>query len=120
LLSYGAALRQRLRDDGVTVAVVTPDSLAIRSAARLHEPRLTVAGADRIASQIRSGLRRYHGVVAIPGPATLALRALRLLPSSVRKAVRVVRLGDVEAIREPADKGSLPGDPLPGESGPGD
>jgi len=119
-VAYGAALRRRLREDGVMVAVVTPSSLAIRAVARLHEPRLTMAGADRIASRIRSGLRRDHGVVAIPGPATLALRTLRRTPSRVREAICAVRLPSVDAIREPADEGPLPGDPLPGGSGPGD
>jgi len=50
--SYGAALRRRLRADGVSVGVVLPRSLAIRAAARLREPGLTLAGADRIAERI--------------------------------------------------------------------
>jgi capsular polysaccharide export protein len=115
LRSYGAALRRRLRADGVSVGVVVPRSLAIRAAARLREPDLTLAGADRIAERIARGLSRRRAAVAIPGPATLAMRSLRVVPSRVREAVRNMLLPSPGAIREPADEG-----PLPGESGPGD
>ncbi len=114
-LSYGAALRRRLRGDGISVAVVTPHSLAIRAAARLRDPSLAMVGADRVAGRIRSRLRRRRALIQIPGPATLAVRALRLVPSRVREGVRTMLLPSVDAIREPADKG-----PLPGRSGPGD
>ena len=115
LHSYGAALRRRLRADGVSVGVVLPRSLAIRAAARLREPGLTLAGADRIAERIARGLSRRRAAVAIPGPATLAMRSLRVVPSRVREALRNMLLPSAGAIREPADEG-----PLPGESGPGD
>jgi capsular polysaccharide export protein len=115
LRSYGAALRRRLRADGVSVAVVLPRGGAIRAAARLREPGLALAGADRIAARIARGLPRRRAAVAIPGPAALALRMLRLMPSRVRGAVHTMLLPSPGAIREPADEG-----PLPGESGPGD
>ncbi len=115
LRSYGDALRRRLRADGVSVAVVQPRSLAIRAAARLREPGLALAGADRIAERIARGLSRRGAAVAIPGPATLAMRTLRVVPSRVRDAVHNMLLPSPGAIREPADEG-----PLPGESGPGD
>jgi capsular polysaccharide export protein len=115
LRSYGAALRRQLRACGVSVAVVLPRSGAIRAAARLREPGVTLAGADRIAERIARGLPRRRAVFAIPGPATLTMRTLRVVPSRVREAVRTVLLPSPGAIREPADEG-----PLPGESGPGD
>jgi capsular polysaccharide export protein len=115
LRAYGAALRRRLRADGVSVGVILPRSLAIRAAARLREPGLTLAGADRIAERIARGLSRRRAAVAIPGPATLAMRSLRVVPSRVREAVHNMLLPSPGAIREPADEG-----PLPGESGPGD
>ena len=115
LRSYGAALRRRLRADGVSVAVVLPRSLAIRAAAGLREPGLALAGADRIAERIARGLARRRGVVAILGPATLAMRTLRVVPSRVREALRTMLLPSTGVIREPAEE-----NPLPGESGPGD
>jgi short-subunit dehydrogenase len=115
LRSYGDSLRRRLRADGVSVAVVVPRSSAIGAAARLHEPGLTLAGADRIAERIARGLSRRGAAVAIPGPATLAMRTLRVVPSRVRDAARTMLLPSTGAIREPAEEG-----PLPGESGPGD
>jgi len=115
LRTYGATLRRRLRADGVSVAVVLPRGLAIRAAARLREPGLALAGADRIAERIVRGLPRGRAAVAIPGPATLLMRTLRVVPSRVREAVHNMLLPSAGVIREPADEG-----PLPGESGPGD
>jgi capsular polysaccharide export protein len=114
-LSYGAALRRRLFADGVSVVVATPGSFAIRAAAQLREPRLAMVGADRVAALIVRGLRRRRAVIAIPGARTLAMRALRVVPSRVRDAARSVLLPGVAAIGEPADEGALPG-----KSGPGD
>jgi hypothetical protein len=81
----------------------------------LREPGLTLAGADRIAQRIARGLPRHRAMFAVPGPATLAMRTLRMVPSRVRAAVRTLLLPNPGAIRKPADEG-----PLPGESGPGD
>jgi short-subunit dehydrogenase len=115
-----AALCQGLRDDGISVVVVTPSSQAIRLAARWHEPCLATVGADRIAGRIRGGLRRHRAIIAVPGAATLALRVLRLVPSKLREVIRGVRLPSVGSIREPGEEGPLSGGPLPGETGPGD
>jgi capsular polysaccharide export protein len=114
-LSDGAALRRRLSADGVSIVVAAPRSIAIRAAAQLREPRLTMVGADRVAALIVRGLRRRRAVVAIPGAGSLALRALLVVPSRVRDAARTMLLPSVDAIGEPADEGALPG-----ESGPGD
>src|SRR5204862_1351932 len=119
-LADGAALCRRLRKAGVSVVVVTPSSLAIRVGARWREPCLAIVGPDRIAERIRGGFRRRRAIVAVPGPTTLASRMLRLLPSKLREAVRAVRLPSVGSIGEPGTEGRLPGNPLPGETGPGD
>jgi short-subunit dehydrogenase len=113
--AYAAALRRRWRADGVSVAVVAPGSLAIRAAALLRDPQLAMFGADRIAELIVHDRGRRRAVVAIPGAATVAMRALRLVPSRIRDAAGSMLLPSAGSIGEPADEG-----PLPGETGPGD
>jgi capsular polysaccharide export protein len=106
-LTYGVDLRRRMRASGVSVAVVAPSRLAIRAAARLREPSLAMVGADQLAEQIELGMRRRRAVIAFPGRATLALRALRLVPPRVREAVRDTLLPSPEAIGEPADEAAI-------------
>ncbi len=107
-LADAAALRRRLRADGVSVAVVAPSSIAIHAAARFRAPRLALAGADRIADLIVRRRRWGRAAIAVPGPATLAMRTLRVVPSRVREATRGMLLPSVELIREPADEAPLP------------
>ena len=116
-LAAAAALRRALRADGVSVAAIVPGSIAIRAAAWLRAPQLTTVGADRIArriaGQIGRARRRHHVAITVPGAATVALRALRVIGARVREAMRDMPLPSVAAIGEPADEA-----PLAGESGP--
>ena len=106
-LGYGADLRRRLATAGVSVAVVAPSRLAIRVAARLHEPLLAMVAADYLAEQIGSGPSRRRAVIAVPGPATLALRALALAPSRLRESARNTLLPGTDSIGEAADETTI-------------
>ena len=116
-LAYGADLRRRLGAAGVSVAVVAPSSLGVRAAARLHEPLLAMVGADRLAEQTLRGLRRRRAVIAVPGGGTLALRALRLVPSRVREAVRNMLPPSADPIGESADEARIAGKSATGGTG---
>jgi capsular polysaccharide export protein len=115
-LAYGAALRRRLRADGVSVVVVAPSGIAIHAAARFHASQLPMIGADRVAEQIARRQRRWsRAAITVPGPVAVAMRALRMVPSRLREAARDMLLPSVDSIGEPADEA-----PLPDESGSGD
>ena len=106
-LAYGVDLRERLHAAGVSVAVVVPSRLGIRAAARLREPLLSTVVADRLAEQIARGLRRRRAVIAVPGGARLAWRALRLVPSRLGDAARDTLLPSGDSIGEPADEATI-------------
>jgi capsular polysaccharide export protein len=106
-LVYGVDLHRRMRDNGVSVAMVAPSRLAIRAAAWLREPSLAMVGADRLAEQIERGMRRRRAVIAVPGTATLAWRAVRLVPSRVHEALRDTLLPSPDEIGEPADEAAI-------------
>lgn len=105
LLACGAALRRRLHKDGVSVAVVAPSALALRAAAWCRAPRLAMVDADRLAECIAR--RRRRAVVAVPGPATAMLRALRFVPSRLRESARDMLLPSADPSRESADEAPL-------------
>ena len=88
LLTHAAALRRRLRSDGVSVTVVVPGTLALRAAAWLGAPAIAALGTDRIGEAIGNGLRRHRAVVAVPGIVLAARRALRQLALRARPATR--------------------------------
>ncbi|MGE0260155.1 MAG: SDR family NAD(P)-dependent oxidoreductase [Alphaproteobacteria bacterium] len=88
LIEHGAALRGRLSGDGVTVTVVVPGTVALRSAARLDAPHLAELAIERIGEAIGHGLRRRREVVSIPGAAVTARRTARELFRRVRRAMR--------------------------------
>jgi len=106
--AYGADLRRRLRAGGVAVAVVAPSSLAFRAAARLGEPLLAMIGADHLVELTLGGLRRRRAVIAVPGPAILAMRALHLMLSRMHQAARTM-LPTADAIGEPSDQATIAG-----------
>ncbi len=109
------ALRQQLGPDGLSLVVVVPGGMAIRAAAWLHAPHITMMEADRLAARIARARRRRRRTIAVPGPAVVSLRALRLLPSRLCEAARNAVAPRVAAIGEPADEA-----PLQRESGLGD
>jgi len=106
-LAYGADLRRSMRAAGVSVVVVAPSRLAIRAAIRLREPLLAMVDADRLAEQIERGVHRQRAAIAVPGCATLVLRALRLVPSRMREALRDALLPSPDAIGEPAGEAPI-------------
>jgi hypothetical protein len=83
----------------------------------LREPLLAMVGADRLAEQTLRGLRRRRAVIAIPGGGTLALRALRLVPSRVRQSVRNMLLPSADSIGDPADEARIAGKSATGATG---
>ena len=87
LVEHGAALRRRLAADGVTVTIVVPGTVALRSAARLDAPHIAELAVERIGEAIGSGLRRNREVIAVPGSAVAARRAMRALFRKLRRAV---------------------------------
>ena len=104
LIEHGAALRRRLSADGVTVTIVVPGTVALRSAARLDAPHIAELAVERIGEAIGSGLRRNREVVAVPGSAVAARRAVRALFRKLRRAVHDFRSGgDHTGTRSPAD-----------------
>jgi capsular polysaccharide export protein len=111
-LAYAGGLRRRLRGTGVSVAVAPDGRLAIRLAAWLAEPGLAAVDADRVAERVAAGLRRGRRRIALPGAATAAARALRLVPIRVRDAIRGDLLPSTAEIEEASRfaGGSAPGD----------
>lgn len=107
-LAYGAALRRKLRTDGIAVVVVAPGSIAIRAAARFRAPQLTMVSADRLAEQIGRARRRAVGI-AVPGPVAAAMKALRVVFSRVLESTHDLLLPTVDSIRDPADEAHLHG-----------
>jgi capsular polysaccharide export protein len=116
-LGYGADLRRRLSVAGVSVAVVAPNRLAVRAAARLREPLLAMVAADRLVEQISRGLRQRRAVITGPGRATLALRALSLMPARLRELVRNTLLPSADSIGEPVDEATIAGKSATGGTG---
>jgi capsular polysaccharide export protein len=110
--AYAGALRRRLRGGGVAVAVAAPNRLAIRLAVRLGEPSIAAASPDLVAERVAAGLRRGRRRIVALGGAMAVVRALRLLPSRARDALRSDLL--------PGAGGIDAAEPFAGESAPGD
>jgi capsular polysaccharide export protein len=88
LIERGAALRRRLSADGVTVTIVVPGAIALRSAARLDAPHIAELAIERIGDAIGHGLRRHREIIAVPGNAVAVRRATRALLRKLRRTVR--------------------------------
>ncbi|HLY46599.1 MAG TPA: hypothetical protein VKQ73_13545 [Stellaceae bacterium] len=100
-VAYGAALGRRLRRDGVSLTVAAPDRATI--------------GADRLAELIVRRRPSRYRVIAVPGRAAVAWRAIGVGLARLRDAAHDLLLPNVAALGDKANKA-----PLPGESGPGD
>jgi short-subunit dehydrogenase len=87
LVEHGAALRRRLSADGITVTIVVPGTLAMRSAARLDAPHIAELAVERIGDAIGKGLRRHREIIAVPGIAVAARRAMQTSFRKLRRAV---------------------------------
>jgi short-subunit dehydrogenase len=110
LVEHGASLRRRLSADGVTVTIVVPGTVALRSASQLNAPHIAEFAVERIGEAIGKGLRRHREVIPVPGAAIAARRAMRALFGKLRRAVH----DSVPAVTMPeSDSTPLP---LAGES----
>lgn len=74
---WGAALRLRLRDEGIVVSVITPGFVRTRLTEGLPRPLLP---ADRAAAIIRRGLDRQSPEIAFPAGEHLIMRLKNLVP----------------------------------------
>jgi short-subunit dehydrogenase len=87
LLAHAAALRRRLRVEGVSVRVVVPGKLAFRAAAQFDAPEIADLGTDRVGEAIGKGLRRRRSTVAVPGPVVALRRTFRIVVSRTRRVL---------------------------------
>lgn len=109
LLAYAAGLAQRSAGAPL-ISVACAGRLAVRLAGRGANPRLVAVNADRAAECIRRGIERGRSVIAFPGPATIAWRAVRLAPGWLREWRRRAALA-----ADRADKVTLSGESTQGD-----
>ena len=72
----------------MTVTIVVPGTVALRSAARLDAPDIAELGVERVGVAIGAGLRWNREVVSVPDAAVAARRAMRVLFRKLRRAVQ--------------------------------
>lgn len=108
LRADSAALRGRLRADGISVTLVAPSMLTLRAATWLREPGLAAFGADRVAASVLRRLDRRRDVIAVPGPTAAVLRTLRLMLLRLAAAARNLLLPNIATTGKPADGPRLP------------
>jgi short-subunit dehydrogenase len=113
LISYGAALRIRLRPHGVAVTVICPGYVDSPMLHRQRSPKPFAWPADKAARHIRRGLDRRRRMIAFPWQLMLGIRLLPLAPPFLHDwimagfAAEIVP--DAEGVRERgAEPGSLP------------
>ena len=80
LLAYGAALRIRLRPDGVAVSVVCPGYVESPLLRRQRSAKPFTWPAEKAARHIRRRLDRKHRLIAFPWQLMLGIRLLPLAP----------------------------------------
>jgi short-subunit dehydrogenase len=85
LLAYGLAMRERLRDDGISVTVVCPGFVTTPMAAHYLGWKPLEISPAAAARRIVRGLKRNRAVIAFPWPLVLAARFQQLLPESLRR-----------------------------------
>ena len=85
LLTYGLALRERVRGRGVRVSVVCPGFVVTEMGARYEGRRPLEMTAERAASVILAGLARDRPVIAFPRSLALVARLSTLVPEAVRR-----------------------------------
>lgn len=85
LLAHGLALREKLRNRGVRVNVVTPGYVRTPMGADYEGWRPLEMSAEEAAKRIARGLARNRGIIAFPWPVALAARATGLLPEALRR-----------------------------------
>jgi short-subunit dehydrogenase len=90
LLAYARSLRERLGLGRPGVSIARAGRLAARIVSRGGDPRLVAVTADRAAAAIRRGLERDRAVISFPAAPTIALRAIRLMPTWLREWPRRV------------------------------
>jgi short-subunit dehydrogenase len=85
LLAYGLAMRERLRDDGITVNVVCPGFVTTPMATHYLGWKPFEISPEDAARRIVRGLRSNRGVIAFPWPLVLAARFQQMLPEGLRR-----------------------------------
>jgi short-subunit dehydrogenase len=116
LLAYRRVLRRHRATGGrPTVSVARAGRLAGIIAAAGGDQRLVAVSTDRAALRIRRGIDKGTRVIAFPGPLTIGLRALLLVPRRLPEWLR-------RAILAVAGKRAIARDevPVPGETTLGD
>ncbi len=93
LLTWGLALRQGLRRDGVAVNVVCPGFVTTPMSASVRGWKPLEITADDAVGRIEAGLARDRAVIAFPWPLALASRLVPLVPEPVlARAMRLFRM----------------------------
>ena len=113
LLAYARSLRKRLGQGQPCVSIARAGRLADRIVARGGDPRLVAVTADRAAAAIRRGLERRRAVISFPAAPSIALHAIRLVPTWLGEWSRRV-------LERAADHAAKPGNELPRETSQGD
>jgi short-subunit dehydrogenase len=87
LVSYGSALRVRLKREGVAVTVVCPGYIDTPMTLRERSAKPFTWSADRAARHIRHGLDRKRRLIAFPWPLALGIRLLMLAPLALQDRI---------------------------------
>ena len=85
LLSYGLALRERLRRAGVRVSVVCPGYIDTDMGLRYRGWRPFAMSAEAAAARIRHGLARDAAVIAFPRRLAVLARTATLVPEGLKR-----------------------------------
>jgi short-subunit dehydrogenase len=85
VLSYGLALRDRVRAAGVRVSVLCPGYITTEMTGRMHGWRPFEMSVDACADRLVRGLARNRGIVTFPWPLVIAARIGGLLPDGLRR-----------------------------------
>lgn len=93
LLTYGLALRQQLRTDGVGVSVICPGFVTSPMSQLFRGAKPLEMSAEAAAGHIERGLARDARLIAFPRSMAVAARLSALVPeAALRPAMRFFRL----------------------------
>ena len=106
LIACGAALAGRVVADNLAVRVAFPGPLMSRLAAHCGDPAAAMIAPDRAAALIHDGIARGRRAIALPGPVASLGRAIRLLPTLLRRVSLQTRPAIVEPTEEEALRGT--------------
>jgi short-subunit dehydrogenase len=87
LLSYGLALREAVREQGINVVVACPGYVATPLLAKHRGPRPGEVSADHAVARILNGLDRNRGMIGFPFGLFWLSRIALLAPEALRRLV---------------------------------